>query len=112
MLDVPNLIDFMLVWTMGNSESEFRAAGSLENGEGFKFFIKDADGYLRNPNRVTTNVTHNGPLNAMTTFRNEGRPGLHDATRRPDPRALLQWRRRSLPSGISPASSTVSTKRC
>ena len=73
MLDVPNLIDFMLVWTMGNSESEFRAAGSLENGVGFKFFIKDADGYLRNPDG-NHNVNHNGPLNAMTTFRNEGDP--------------------------------------
>ncbi|MDB4419188.1 lamin tail domain-containing protein [bacterium] len=73
MLDVPNLIDFMLLWTMGNSESEFRAAGSLENGVGFKFFVKDADGYLRSPD-ANHRVTHNGPLNAMTTFRNEGDP--------------------------------------
>lgn len=73
MLDVPNLIDFMLLWTMGNSESEFRAAGSIENGVGFKFFVKDADGYLRTPDGNHP-VTHNGPLNAMTTFRNEGDP--------------------------------------
>ena len=73
MLDVPNLIDFMLLWTMGNSESEFRAAGSLENGEGFKFYVKDADGYLRTP-AGNHNVTHNGPLNAMTEFRSEGDP--------------------------------------
>lgn len=73
MLDVPNLIDFMLLWTMGNSESEFRAAGSVENGVGFKFFIKDADGYLRAPDGNHP-VTHNGPLNALTTFRNEGDP--------------------------------------
>ncbi|MDB4429430.1 lamin tail domain-containing protein [Akkermansiaceae bacterium] len=73
MLDVPNLIDFMLLWTMGNSESEFRAAGSVENGVGFKFFVKDADGYLRAPDG-NHNVTHNGPLDAMTTFRNEADP--------------------------------------
>ena len=73
LMDVANLIDFMLVWTMGNSESEFRAAGSVANGEGFKFFMKDADGYLRNPDG-NHNVTHNGPLNAMTTFRNEADP--------------------------------------
>ena len=73
MLDVPNLIDFMLLWTMGNSESEFRAAGSLENGEGFKFYVKDADGYLRTPNG-NHNVTHNGPLSALTEFRSEGDP--------------------------------------
>ncbi|MDB4536985.1 lamin tail domain-containing protein [Akkermansiaceae bacterium] len=73
MLDVPNLIDFMLLWTMGNSESEFRAAGSLQNGVGFKFFIKDADGYLRPPDG-NHSVTHNGPLNALTEFRSEGDP--------------------------------------
>ncbi len=74
MIDVPNLIDFMLIWTMGDSESEFRAAGSLENGVPYKFFMKDADGYLRPPNNSHHDVTHNGPLNAMTAFRNEADP--------------------------------------
>ena len=73
MLDVPNLIDFMLLWTTGNSESEFRAGGSVANGVGFKFLIKDADGYLRTP-AANHAVTHNGPLNAMTRFRTEGDP--------------------------------------
>lgn len=72
-LDVANLIDFMLLWSMGQSETEFRAAGSIENGVGFKFFMKDSDGYLRQPNSWHV-VTHNGPLNAMTRFRNEGDP--------------------------------------
>ncbi|MDB4456563.1 chitobiase/beta-hexosaminidase C-terminal domain-containing protein, partial [bacterium] len=69
LLDVGNLIDFMLLWTGGQSESEFRAGGSSANNIGFKFMIKDADGFLRNS---IYDVTHNGPLNAMTRFRNEG----------------------------------------
>ena len=70
-MDVDDLIDFMLLWTSGNAESEFRAGGSVSNGVGFKFMIKDADGHLRRPSRA---VTHNGPLNAMTRYRTEGDP--------------------------------------
>ncbi|MFT5412919.1 MAG: hypothetical protein ACI9NC_005671, partial [Verrucomicrobiales bacterium] len=72
-LDVADLIDFMLLWTSGQSESEFRAGGSVENGVGFKFQMKDADGFLRPPDGNHL-VTHNGPLFAMTDFRNEGDP--------------------------------------
>ena len=67
-MDIPNMIDFMLLWTSGNSESEFRSVGSVPLGVPFKFFIKDADGYLRPPNHA---VTHNGPLNAMTRLKEE-----------------------------------------
>lgn len=74
MIDVANLIDFMLLWTMGDSESEFRAAGSIENDVSFKFFMKDADGYLRQPNDSHHGVTHNGPISAMTRFRSEADP--------------------------------------
>jgi len=70
-IDIPNVIDFMLLWTSGNSESEFRSVGSVPLGVPFKFFIKDADGFLRNPGHP---VTHNGPLNAMNRFRREGDP--------------------------------------
>ncbi|HKJ89893.1 MAG TPA: CotH kinase family protein, partial [Oceanipulchritudo sp.] len=72
MLDVPNLIDFMLLWTSGRAEPEFRAAGSVPNGVGFKFFIKDADGHLR-PTGLWE-VDHPGPLKAMDRFRREGDP--------------------------------------
>ena len=68
-MDIPNMIDFMLLWTSGNSESEFRSVGSVPLGVPFKFFMKDADGFLRSPNHQ---VTHNGPLNAMTRLRREG----------------------------------------
>jgi hypothetical protein len=46
-LDVSHLIDFMLLWNYGNSESEFRCAGPISPGSGFKFWIADADGFLR-----------------------------------------------------------------
>lgn len=47
LLDVENMIDFMLLFTYGTCESEFRAGGSSGNGVGFKFQLKDADGFLQ-----------------------------------------------------------------
>ncbi|MGJ8638610.1 MAG: lamin tail domain-containing protein [Opitutaceae bacterium] len=70
-LDIPNIIDFMLLWTSGNSESEFRAAGSVPLGVPFKFYLKDADGYLRSSSR---DVNEEGPLNARDLLRDEGDP--------------------------------------
>jgi hypothetical protein len=63
-LDVANIIDFMLLWVSGDSESEFRSFGSRQQGVPFKFMIKDADGYLRAPG--AGKASHPGPLNVMT----------------------------------------------
>lgn len=49
-LDVPHLIDFMLVWFFGYNENEFRCAGPRVAGSGFKFWLADSDGYLYSPN--------------------------------------------------------------
>ncbi len=46
-VDVPNLTDFLLTWWYGSSENEYRGAGSVDAGSGFKFWIADADGFLR-----------------------------------------------------------------
>jgi hypothetical protein len=46
-VDLPHLIDFMLMWFYGDAEQEFRAAGSIEPGVGFQFWLGDADGFLR-----------------------------------------------------------------
>ncbi len=46
-VDVPHLIDFMLMWGYGDAEPEYRAAGPVVSGSGFKFWLGDADGYLR-----------------------------------------------------------------
>lgn len=55
-LDVSHLIDFMLLWNYGNAESEFRACGPIGAGSGFKFWIADADGFLR-PSALGSNRT-------------------------------------------------------
>lgn len=70
-LDMANMIDFTLLWVSGNSESEFRSAGSVPLGVPFKFFMKDPDGFLRSPGHP---ADHNGPLNAMAKLRAEGDP--------------------------------------
>ena len=67
-LDVNSLIDFMLLWLYGNCESEYRATGPTEAGSGFKFWLADADGFLRtgalNQDR-TSNVGPGGLFGAL-----------------------------------------------
>ncbi|MEP4078786.1 lamin tail domain-containing protein [Haloferula sp.] len=70
-LDIINAIDFMLLWSSGNCEAEFRAAGSATLGVPFKFFFKDADGFLRNPNH---GVTRPGPLDSLSLLATEADP--------------------------------------
>jgi hypothetical protein len=65
-IDVANLIDFMLLWVSGNSESEVRLLGSKAQGQPFRFQMKDADGYLRSPSRA---VNPSGPLSLMSRLR-------------------------------------------
>jgi hypothetical protein len=70
-VDVTNYIDYMLVWEWGNAESEFRGAMPRTPGEGgFRSWLADPDGLLRQPsgasglltkNNVTTSVFTNGP---------------------------------------------------
>ena len=62
-IDIANIVDFMLLWVSGNSESEFRAFGSEPRGIPFKFMIKDADGFLRNPGH---SANHAGPYSVMS----------------------------------------------
>ncbi|MFT5106386.1 MAG: hypothetical protein ACI9UA_002009, partial [Pseudoalteromonas tetraodonis] len=70
-IDMDNVFNFMMLWVSGNSESEFRAAGSVPLGVPFKFFMKDADGFLRSTGRT---LSHNGPLNVMSKLATEGDP--------------------------------------
>ena len=65
-IDVANLIDFMLLWVSGNSESEVRLLGSKVQGQPFRFQMKDADGYLRNPGHSANDA---GPLSLMSRLR-------------------------------------------
>jgi hypothetical protein len=70
-LDASHLIDFMLAWLFGNCESEYRAAGPVTAGSGFKFWIADADGYLRDNSRGPGNK---GPANILGDLVTEGHP--------------------------------------
>ena len=79
-IDIADYIDFMIMWASGNSESEFRSAGGFPTGDTpqsplrvpFKFFLKDADGYLRGHNASRT--THQGPLNLFRELRSDKDP--------------------------------------
>ena len=63
-VDFANLIDFMLLWVSGNSESEVRLLGSKNQGQPFRFQMKDADGFLRSPGH---SVNTSGPLSLMSS---------------------------------------------
>ncbi|MEP4078908.1 lamin tail domain-containing protein [Haloferula sp.] len=70
-VDIIDEIDFMLLYVNGRCESEFRAGGSESRGVPFKFYLKDGDGYLRNP---THSVTDDGPLDLMAELAEEADP--------------------------------------
>ena len=48
-LDVPEYVDFMLMWMFGGAETEYRAVGPNVPGSGFKFYLNDADGWFCGP---------------------------------------------------------------
>lgn len=60
-LDVPHLIDFMLMWFYGDCETEYRSAGPIAPGSGFKFWIGDADGFLRTSALTSDRTSNPGP---------------------------------------------------
>lgn len=73
-LDVAHLIDFMLVFFYGNCETEFRSAGPVDPGSGFKFWLADADGFLRT-SALTLDTTGNvGPGGLFGALVAEGHP--------------------------------------
>lgn len=52
-LDTKHYIDYMIMFMFGNSEAEYRTAGPAGIGSGFKWFLNDADGYLRSAGNRT-----------------------------------------------------------
>lgn len=73
-VDLAHLTDFMLVWFYGNCESEFRSAGPIAPGSGFKFWEADADGFLRT-SALNLNSTGNpGPGGIFGALVAEGDP--------------------------------------
>ena len=71
LLDVPHLIDFMLMWNFGDAESEYRSAGPILPGSGFKFWLGDADGHIRTGSDRTNNA---GPGDLFGALVNQGHP--------------------------------------
>lgn len=45
-LDVPDYVDFMTMWMFGGAEDEYRCVGGVRPGNGFKFYLNDADGWF------------------------------------------------------------------
>ena len=73
-LDVTHLIDFLLLWNYGDAESEFRACGTREAGSGFKFWMNDADGFLRTNSLGLNRTVRNGPGDLFSGLVAEGHP--------------------------------------
>ncbi|MFT5403490.1 MAG: hypothetical protein ACI9DF_002327 [Verrucomicrobiales bacterium] len=70
-IDLGSLFSFQLTWLSGQCESEFQSAGSRSQGVPFKFYFKDADGYLR---PATQSINNRGPGDMMRAFRDEDSP--------------------------------------
>ncbi len=60
-LDMSHFIDFMLLWSFGGAENEFRACGPRTAGSGFKFWINDPDGFIRDNYGVSRINSTSGP---------------------------------------------------
>lgn len=77
-VDIPNLIDFMLLWFYGNCESEFRSAGPVRAGEtfetGFKYWAADSDGFLRNSALGNNRTSIKGPADIFGSLVSEKHP--------------------------------------
>jgi hypothetical protein len=59
-VDVTNNIDFMLMWQWGNAEAEFRSAMPRTAGKGgFKVWLADADGLVRQQSNVSGQLSKN-----------------------------------------------------
>lgn len=45
-VDVPQYVDYLLMWMFGGAEDEYRCVGTIRPGSGFKFYLNDADGWF------------------------------------------------------------------
>jgi len=70
-IDVENYIDYMLLYMSGNSENEYRTAGTPDGETPFLFFLNDADGWLRSVGDRTDNP---GPGNILRDLVSEAHP--------------------------------------
>ncbi|MDB4772609.1 lamin tail domain-containing protein [Verrucomicrobiales bacterium] len=71
-VDLTDYYDFMILWATGNSESEFQSVGSRSRDVPFKFYMKDADGWLRAPSISRLDMV--GPGRFSDVLRREANP--------------------------------------
>ena len=70
-VNLPQYLDYLLVWMAGRAENEFRAGGSIDGSVPYTFTLNDADGWLRGTSDNTGNA---GPGNIYGTLVDEGDP--------------------------------------
>jgi len=70
-VNLPQYIDYLLIYMAGNSENEYRAGGATDGSVPYTFTLNDADGWLRGTGDRTGNA---GPLNIFGTLVDEGDP--------------------------------------
>ncbi len=70
-VDLPQYIDYLLVYMAGNSENEYRSGGTSDGAIPYTFTLNDADGWLRSTSDRTGNA---GPANIFGTLVDEGDP--------------------------------------
>ncbi|MBX3731158.1 MAG: lamin tail domain-containing protein [Verrucomicrobiae bacterium] len=83
-VDVPQYVDYMLMWMFGGSEDEYRCVGPVVPGTGFQFHLNDADGWFCIPaycaagNRTVRGAPGrqpgDGPGSLFSTLFREGDP--------------------------------------
>lgn len=83
-LNVPQFVDYMLMWMFGGSEDEYRCVGPTVPGSGFQFYLNDADGWFCLPNYCAAGnrtsqgapgrAAGDGPGSLFSTLFKEGNP--------------------------------------
>ena len=70
-VNLPQYLDYTLVWMAGRAENEYRSGGSIDGAVPYTFTLNDADGWFRGTNDNTGNA---GPANIFGTLVDEGDP--------------------------------------
>ena len=70
-VNLPQYLDYLLVWMAGRAENEYRSGGSIDGSVPYTFTLNDADGWLRGTSDNTGNA---GPANIYGTLVDEADP--------------------------------------
>ena len=70
-VNLPQYLDFALLYMAGNTENEYRGGGSVDGSVPYTFYLNDADGWIRSIGDRTGNA---GPGNILGTLVAEGDP--------------------------------------